>query len=295
MNVAEGRAEHLLAVGNEIGEAPIWVPEEGRLYWVDTESALAFWYRPSTGEVGRFELSMPVTALLRRRGGGWLAVTKKGLAFWDQVSGAFEFIVDPVASQPDLCFNDGAVDRGGAVVAGTMNFREHVRKDGKVYRLSPDLALSELDVGLSVANGLGFSPDGKTLYVSEQFAGRILCWDYDQARGRVSGRRVFAEVPPEKGLPDGIIVDAEGHVWNGRWGGSTIARYAPDGSLDREYDMPIETCTCMCFGGEDLDELYVTSAWYGLDGEARRSRPGSGDLYRLKPGVKGLIEPRFAG
>ena len=83
-----------------------------------------------------------------------------------------------------------------------------------------------------MANGIGFSPEGKTMYVSEQFAGRILAYDYDAVSGRASGRRVFAEVSAAEGLPDGIVVDAEGFVWNGRWGGSMIARYAPDGSLE---------------------------------------------------------------
>jgi sugar lactone lactonase YvrE len=287
--------DHVLAVGNEIGEAPIWVPEEGRLYWVDTEGAKAFSYRPSDGEAKTFDLAMPATALLRRRGGGWVAVTKKGLAFWDQASGAFEFIVDPVANNPDLCFNDGAVDRSGLIVAGTMNFREHVRKDGCIYRLGTDLSLSILDSGLSVANGIGFSPAGEHMYVSEQFAGRILAYDYDAASGRATGKRVFAEVPAAEGKPDGIIVDAEGFVWNGRWGGGTIARYAPDGRLERKYALPVETGTCLAFGGEDLGDLYITTAWYGLDAAGRAAKPQSGDLFRVRTGVKGLVEPRFAG
>ncbi len=287
--------EHVLAVGNEIGEAPIWVAEERRLYWVDTEGAKAFSYRPSDSETRTYELAMPATALLRRRGGGWVAVTKKGLAFWDQASGAFEFIVDPVADNPALCFNDGVVDRSGRILAGTMNFREHVRKDGAVFRLDTDLSLSTLDTGLSVANGLALSLDGRTLYVSEQFAGRILAYDYDSAAGKVSGKRVFAEVDGAEGLPDGLIVDAEGFVWNGRWGGFTLARYAPDGRLDRKYRLPVETGTCMAFGGEDLKDLYVTTAWYGLDAAGRAAKPQSGDLFRVRTGVKGLVEPRFAG
>lgn len=299
MTSESARVEHVLVAENEIGEAPIWVPEEGRLYWVDTEAARAFSYRPSDHEFRNYELSMPATALLRRRGGGWVAVTKKGLAFWDQSSGAFEFIVDPVADLPDLCFNDGAVDRSGAIVAGTMNFREHVKKDGRIYRLAPDLSLSVLgakgEEGLSVANGIGFSLDGRTIYVSEQFAGRILAWDYDQGSGTVTRRRSFAEVDRSKGLPDGIVVDEEGFVWNGRWGGSTIARYSPDGKLDREISLPVEVGTCMAFGGEDLGDLYVTTAWYGLDAAGRRAKSGSGDLFRLRPGVRGSIEPRFAG
>jgi sugar lactone lactonase YvrE len=131
------------------------------------------------------------------------------------------------------------------------------------------------------------------MYVSEQFKGRILAYDYDDGLPR--NKRVFAEVPREKGLPDGIVVDAEGFIWNGRWGGATLARYAPDGSIDRTYELPVETGTCMAFGGEKLDELYITTAWYGMDAAARRAAPSAGDLFVLRPGVSGIVEPRFAG
>ena len=287
--------EHVLRIGNEIGEAPIWVPEENRLYWCDTEDSRIFRYRPADAALESYPVSFPVTALLRRRGGGWVLVTKEGLVFWDQESGHCEFIVDPTQGQPDLCFNDGAVDRQGRIVSGTMNFRQHVRPDGRLYRLNARLELSELDAGLSVANGIGFSLDGRTLYVSEQFAGRILAYDYDPGEGLPSNRRVFAEIPPEEGKPDGIIVDAEGFVWNGRWGGGTIVRYAPDGTVDRRYALPVDTATCLAFGGEQLDDLYLTTAWYGLDGRGRKENPYAGDLFVVRPGVSGLVEPRFAG
>ncbi|MDP3179565.1 MAG: SMP-30/gluconolactonase/LRE family protein, partial [Spirochaetaceae bacterium] len=188
-----------------------------------------------------------------------------------------------------------AVDRAGRIVAGTMNFMHHVRPDGRLFRLDADLSLKELDAGLSVANGIGFSPDGQVMYVSEQFAGRILAYDYDAAAGKASRKRLFAAVPKEKGLPDGIIVDSEGFVWNGRWGGATIARYSPDGELDREYELPVETGTCLAFGGEDMKDLFITTAWYGLGQAGRAAAPHAGDLFVIRTGIEGTIEPRFAG
>jgi len=287
--------EHVLKIGNEIGEAPIWVPEESRLYWCDTEGFRIFRYRPADAALESFSVSFPVTSLLRRRGGGWVLVTKEGLVFWNQESGHCEFIVDPTDGQADICFNDGAIDRHGRIVTGTMNYRQHVRPDGRLYRLNTQLELTELDANLSVANGIGFSLDGKTMYVSEQFAGRILAYDYDLGEGLPSNRRVFAVIPPEEGKPDGIIVDAEGFIWNGRWGGATIVRYAPDGSIERRYALPVATATCMAFGGENLEDLYLTTAWYGLDAHGRKENPYAGDLFVLHPGVSGIVEPRFAG
>lgn len=278
-----------------IGEAPVWIEEEGRVYWVDTETRRAFSFRPEDGERKEFSLPMAGTALLRRSAGGWIAVAKEGLGFWNQESGEFSLIAAPVRGHADLCFNDGAIDRRGALIAGTMNFREHRKPEGALFRLSPDLELTILDTGLKVANGIGFSPDGGTLYLSEQFAHRILAYDYDDRKGTVSGKRVFAEVPEEAGLPDGITVDSEGCVWNGRWGGGRIARFAPDGGLLEEYGLPVPVGTCVGFGGEGYRRLFITSARYRMDEDELAANPGSGDLFAFEPGAKGIPEPRFAG
>jgi L-arabinonolactonase len=287
--------EHVLTAQNEIGEAPIWVPEEDRLYWTDTESSSVFSYRLSDYEMKRYNLTMPITSLLRRRGGGWVIVTKKGLAFWDQISNECTFIVDPVAGNDSLVFNDGAIDTKGRLIAGTMNYNELTAPDGCLYQLDSHLNLKMLDDNICVANGISFSPDGKTLYVSEQWDSKILAYDYDAANGAASNRRVFAEVEEANGYPDGIIVDSDGCLWNGRWGGAQIVRYSPDGEIDRKYTIPVNVGTCMAFGGENLSDLYITTAWYGMSDSERAVNRVSGDLFRIKTDVKGRVEPRFAG
>ena len=288
-------AEHVLTIGNEIGEAPVWVPEEGRLYWTDTEGSSVFSYRISDHELKSHKLTMPVTSLVRRRGGGWLIITKEGLAFWDQCENICSLIADPLAGEPNLVFNDGAVDPSGRLVAGTMNFNELTAPDGVLYSLDERLELGLLDDNLCVANGIGFSPSGEVMYVSEQWNSRILAYDYDSVTGKVANRRVFADTRPEEGYPDGIIVDSEGYVWNGRWGGARILRYDPEGNIDRKYNLPVNVGTCMAFAGEELSDLYITTAWYGMTGEERRKSPGSGDLFRIRTDVRGIVEPRFAG
>ncbi|NQT59197.1 MAG: SMP-30/gluconolactonase/LRE family protein [Bacteroidetes bacterium] len=287
--------EHVLTCRNEIGEAPIWVPEEDRLYWTDTEDSAVFSYRFSDYEMKKYHLAMPITSLLRRRGGGWVIVTKKGLAFWDQVNNICTFIADPVADNDFLVFNDGAVDPSGCLIAGTMNFNELTAPDGCLFRLDNQLSLKKIDANICVANGISFSPDGETLYVSEQWDSRILAYDYNQQTGTASNRRTFAVADPADGYPDGIIVDSEGCLWNGRWGGAQIVRYTPDGKIDRKYNLPVNVGTCMAFGGENLSDLYITTAWFGMTGPERVKNPVSGDLFRIKTDVKGRLEPRFAG
>lgn len=286
---------HLVTAQNRIGESPIWVPEEERLYWTDTEGSSVFSFAPRSGETRRFKLTMPVTALVRRRGGGWVIVTKKGLAFWDAYANACEFIVDPVADSRSLAFNDGTADPAGRLIAGTMNFNELTAPDGCLFALDTDLTLRQLDDNLCVANGIGFSPDGRTMYVSEQWNSVILAYDYDPATGDATHRRVFAEVDPDQGYPDGVVVDGNGYIWNGRWGGARIVRYTPEGEVDRVYHLPVEVGTCVGFGGRNLRDLYVATAWFGMTAAQRRRSAYSGDLFVISTDVTGLPELRFAG
>ena len=287
--------EPVYACGCEIGEAPLWVPEENALYWTDTESCSIWRMNLGSGAVIRWRLSLPVTALMKREQDGFLLVTKTGLAFWDSESNSCELIVNPLAGKPHLSFNDGAVDRQGRLVAGTMNHVEYAPPEGCLYRLERNLTLALAESGFSVANGIGFSPQGTTLYVSEQFKGRILAFDYDLEKGVLSNRRIFATLPEEEGLPDGITVDAEGFVWNCHWNGGRVTRYAPDGTRDLQWELPVPITACLAFAGEDLSDLYITTGWYGMDAAQRKSKPGAGDLFRIRTEFKGLQEPRFLG
>ena len=287
--------EQVTRVRNEIGEAPLWVPEEQCLYWTDTEANMVWRYCPKARERESWTLPLPVTAILRREGGGFLLVTKTGLAFWDRDTNACELVANPLADAKHLWFNDGAIDRQGRLVTGTMNHRSLAAPDGCLYRLDVTRHITCLDTGLAVANGIGFSPDGRTMYVSEQFRGRILRYDYDTEEGTPGGRRVFAQVPEEEGLPDGIIVDREGFVWNAHWGGGRVTRYDPEGRVDLQVLMPVPVVTCMAFGGERMNDLYVTTGWYGLKLAEQKERPGCGDLFRIRTGFAGLVEPRFRG
>jgi len=131
--------------------------------------------------------------------------------------------------------------------------------------------------------------------VTDMFHNQIIAMDYDTAAGTVSNRRTFVEVPAEAGLPDGLIVDADGFIWSAHWGGSRITRYDPDGTIEREVPLPAANVTCMGFGGAELDELYITTAWFLLSDDERAAQPQAGDLFRLKSEVRGLIEPEFAG
>ncbi len=288
--------EHFLSVQNKLGESPIWEPEEDALYWVDWGGGPLYRFELGTGKCDSFPVPTPMTALARRGGGGLIAVAQTGIFGWNPQTNEFTPIVGLAdQNKPTLHSNDSAVDRQGRLLVGAVDEVDPWAPLGSLWRLDPDGSLHQLDDQLATPNGLGLSPDGKTLYVTNMRNHEILVYDYDTDAGTVSNRRVFATVPAEQGLPDGLIVDAEGFVWSGHWDGWRLTRYDPDGKIERQVRFPVNHVICFAFGGNDLDELFVTTAWWGFSDEDREKLPLAGDLFRLRPGVKGLIEPAFAG
>ncbi len=288
--------EHFLPVQNKLGESPIWEPKENALYWVDWGGGPLYRFELATGQCDRFPVSMPVTALARRAGGGLVAVVQTGLFGWNPQTHEFTPIVgQPEPERPTLCYNDCVVDRQGRLLVGAVDERDPWAPLGSLWRLDPDGSLHQLDGELTTPNGLGLSPDGNTLYVTNMRNHEILVYDYDTAAGTVGNRRLFAKVPAEEGLPDGLIVDAEGFIWSAHWDGWKLTRYDPTGKIERQVRFPVNHVICSAFGGKDLDELFVTTAWWGFSDEERKKLPLAGDLFRIRPGVKGLVEPAFAG
>ena len=287
--------EHFLPMQHELGETPIWVPEEKALYWVDIGQHMIYRIDTTTGEYQSFKPDMPVRGLCRRTADSWLVITDAGLAFWDRESNACRFIVDPYSDNPDIQFNDGIIDRQGRLLVGSFNSARLEAPEGSLYRLDTDHGLNRLDDGLVLSNGIAISPNGKTLYVAEMFANRITAYDYDAETGDAGNRRVFVEIPDQAGKPDGLTVDSEGFVWAAHWGGWRVSRYDPNGKQEREIRVPVELVTCIGFGGESLDELYITTAWYNLSDSQRKAQPLAGDLFRLKTDIKGIVEPEFSG
>jgi sugar lactone lactonase YvrE len=288
--------EHILSAQNKLGETPIWAPEENALYWVDWGGRPTCRFEPGTSALQTFPTDLPVTALARRASGGWIAIALNGLYGWDPKTNEYKLLVGPPEpDKPEICYNDAAVDRQGRLLVGTVNMRDGFAPEGSLYRLDPDGSLHQLDTGYATANGIGVSPDGGTVYVTDMRHNQILALDYDTVSGTVSNRRLFACVPESDGMPDGLIVDAEGFVWSGHWAGWKLTRYDPNGRVERQVRFPVQHVISFAFGGRDLDELFVTTAWWDLSDEQRKQQPWAGDLLRLCPGVRGMLEPKFAG
>ena len=285
------QVETVLNVQNKLGEGPLWHPEEHTLYWVDIEGHRFHRLNPATGQHEVFEVGLPLGTLAFREKGGLILATKNGFAFWDEDKQTPEFFDDPEADKPDARFNDGAVDRQGRFWAGTMGDGSN----NNLYRLNPDGSLHIMETGLTISNGIGWSPDNKTMYFTDSMPRMIYAYDFDAVTGAIENRRPFIHTPDEPGVPDGLTVDREGFIWSARWDGWKITRYDPDGKPEREIDIPAQCPTSCTFGGPDYNELYVTSASTGIDWMERVKQPEAGNLFRIHVDVKGFPEPKFAG
>lgn len=288
--------EQLVPSQNKLGETPIWAPKENALYWVDWASGPTCRFEPATGKFTTFPVSLPVTALARRAAGGWIAIAQNGLYGWEPKSNEYKLLVGPPEpDRPEICYNDAAVDRQGRLLVGTVNMQDPFTPDGSLFRLDTDGFLHKLDTGYATANGIGLSPDGKTVYVADQRHRQIIVLDYDTVKGTTSNRRVFARIPEDEGMPDGLIVDAEGFIWNGHWDGWKLTRYDPAGKIERQIRFPVQHVISFAFGGQNLDQLFVTTASWGFGEDERKQQPWAGDLFCVKTGIKGLVEPEFVG
>ena len=283
--------QRCLPVRNRLGEGPIWNVEEGALYWVDIEGKAYHRFVPSSGEQERVEVGLLLGVMRFRRGGGMVMATNQGIQFWDPVARRLEPVADPEAGKPNARFNDGAVDPQGRFWAGTM--APGSPYSSSLYRLGLDHQLKRIDTGIGTSNGIAWSLDGKTLYFTDSPAKVIYAYDFDPLSGDVANRRPFIHTPEEPGSPDGLIVDSQGCLWSARWGGWKINRYDPAGKPERVISMPVEFPTSCVFGGADLTDLYITSAWTNLGEQGKDSQPMAGDIFLLHTDIRGQIEPKY--
>lgn len=270
-----------------LGEGPVWDPREQVLRWVDIEPGLVHRFDPATGRDTAFEFGEPVGTVAARAGGGLVLATRSGL--WTCATDGtdrtrrYEVDTDP----PGGRFNDGKADPWGRFWAGTM--LDGTPGAAALHRLDPDGSLHRVVTGVSISNGLGWSPDGTTLYYVDTPTGGIDAFDHDPDTGTLSNRRRLVDV--DRGSPDGLTVDGDGCLWVALWDGWAVRRHAPDGRLLTTVELPAQRVTSCAFGGTDLSTLYITSARVGLSDLDNHA----GAVFACAPGVSGLPPGEWAG
>lgn len=278
----------------DCGESPAWDARLGELVWVDQYRGLVHWYKPLTGESMSLAVGQPVGAVAPRRQGGLVLALADG--FWllepDRAGLARMALVE--ADVAGNMMNDGKCDPFGRFWAGTLPIDEQ-EPVGALYRLEPHGEVTRALTHVTVSNGLGWSPDGRVLYYIDSRTHRVDGFAYDPETGSISGRHALIAIPEHEGTPDGLTVDAEGHLWVALWDGSAVRRYAPHGQFECEVRFPVSRITSCVFGGEELEDLYVTSAARGLTQEELLCQPHAGAVFVVRPGVRGLPTDTFAG
>jgi sugar lactone lactonase YvrE len=270
-----------------LGEGPYWRPEDETLLWVDIERGRLHATRVSSGETASVELG-DISAVFPAFGGGILTAGGSRLILRAERPGQgwAGRVIAQVPARAGVRFNDGAVDPAGRVWIGSMHKGE-TDPIAELYRLDGGMLFPVLK-GVTVSNGLAWSPDGSRLYYADSPMRRIDVFDYDPATGDAFRRRVFTDLRGADGMPDGLTVDADGCVWVAMWGGAALRRFMPSGRPDAMLPVPVARPTSCAFGGPDLSELYVTTACIGLSDSARAAQPLAGRLLRLRPGPFGL-------
>ncbi len=216
------------------------------------------------------------------------------IGFFDPERGTFETRATPEAGEADNRFNDGRCDRRGRFFAGSMH-EPRTRDAGVLWRFDTLGVATAIAGGVTVANGLAWSPDDRLMYWADTFTQRIWTFDYDIDSGTVANRRLWLDAASNAvGFPDGAAVDAEGCYWSARYMGGAVVRFTPDGRVDRVIEVPTERVTMCAFGGADLRTLYITTAWNRMTDAERAADPHAGGLFAIDAGVTGLPEPRFA-
>jgi len=267
----------------ETGEGPLWHPMERRLYWADIPRGRLFRYDPATGEHEQFYEGEVVGGFTIQADGALLLFMARG-AVAVLRDGTLDYVIDELPQERDGRFNDVAADPAGRVFCGTMPVDGRL---GTLYRLALDGSITPVVDGVDISNGIGFSPDERKMYYTESAARRIYLYDYDRGSGAIANRSVFLETPDDGTIPDGMTVDAEGYVWSARWNGSSLYRYTPDGTEERRVRFPAKKVSSAVFGGEDLMDIYVTTA--GGQNKAEEGA-GAGALFRLSLGIRGKPE-----
>lgn len=290
-------AELVLDARNAVGESPVWSATEDALYWVDIPQRTLWSWHAHTGATRQWTLPEMAGCIAPHSAGGWVAAMESGVFHLElQQDGSTH--AQPLAKvdhpRPGMRFNDGRCDRQGRLRASTMLMDMAAGQAiGTLYALEPQGKLSPLVDELMVGNGLAFSPDGRTMYLSDShpLVQQVWAFDYDTETGTPSRRRVFVDMQPLPGRPDGAAVDEEGCYWICANDAGLVHRFTPQGRLDRSLPVPAMKPAMCAFGGSGLDTLFVTSIRpAGID---LSDQPLAGGVFALRPGVRGLQEPSF--
>ena len=289
-------AEVVHAAEAALGEGCVWSPVEDLLVWVDITGQAVHRFDHATGQpVSVWRYAESVGNAAPRAGGGLALGLGASVALTDRV-GAIETVIELPGEPESNRANDGAVDPRGRLFQGTMSNTEPGAPVAALHRVDADGSARRVVSDVSISNGMGWSPDQSTMYYIDTLTFRVDRFDYDPDTGEIDGRRPFLTFDGSAGGPDGMTMDAEGCLWVAFFGGYHVQRFSPEGERLETVATPgAPQTTCCCFGGPDLDTLYITTARDPIAGVSTEGEPNSGALFAADVGAVGMPTNLFAG
>lgn len=281
------------------GECPVWHAAQRALYWVDTRRP-ALLRLDQYGAVRSWPMPRPIGSIGMRREGGLVAAFQDGFCTISLPDGVVTPVIDPEPHRPLNRMNDGRCDRRGRFWCGSRDSDVSGTRaqdpTGSIYRLDGDFNCARVDSDFIIPNGMAFSPDDRTMLLADSGKEILYAYDFDLDAGAISNRRPFFSTLDMEGRVDGATYDADGYYWFALINGWSIVRLDPKGRVDRVIRLPVRRPSMCCFGGDNLDVLYVTTSSINLTDDERPGQPLAGMLLAIHGlGVRGLPEPCFEG
>jgi sugar lactone lactonase YvrE len=284
--------EVIAPAGQTLGESASWCARTQMLWWIDIRAPQVKRWNSATGAIDVWTMPELCGAVVPTHAAEVVVALRAGLRLLDPRTGALMPLATLETGHPEHRLNEAKCDRQGRLWCGSMwDFGKH--PTGGLYRVSTDLQTRKVRSAITIPNGIGFAPDGRCMYFVDTATGCIEMAPYDTDAGLPASWRTLVGADAAPGRPDGSTVDADGCIWNTRFGAGCIARFTPQGKLDRLIRLPVSQPTSCSFGGPDLDTLFVTSATQRLSPEALAAEPMAGALLALRLDVQGLAEPPF--
>lgn len=286
------KADLLIDARNALGEGIQWNAAHARLWWTDIQGKALWSCDADGGAVETLATPSRLGCFAFDPDNRLVAAFEDGIHAWDIEGGRRAPLAPFEPDHPTSRMNDGRCDRQGRFVAGGIDEGSD-RATSSVIRYADGMAETVI-TGVNCTNGLCFSPDGRWMYFTDSPTRVIRRYPYDPETGAMGAAQDFCALPPGGDVADGACVDSRGALWSARWGGSRVQQILPDGSDGMAVAVDAPQVTCACFGGADLDRLYITTAREGMDAAALAAAPLSGGVFVAEPGVRGLPEDRFA-
>ena len=288
------KAEVVINLESELGEGPVWDVRRKLICWVDIIGGKIYQCAPDTKKMSTIAVHQMIGAIAICKNGDFVAATQNGFAFINRETHEVKMLANPEVHLPNNRFNDGKCDPEGRFWAGTMSFSEEPGA-GSVYALESDLSVTKKIEGVTISNGMAWSIDHQTFYYIDSPAFEVVSYHYNKRTGHITNKKTVIRIEEKEGSPDGMTIDREGMLWIAHWDGWQVARWNPEtGEKLTRVQLPVARVSSCTFGGENLDDLYITSAREGLTKDELQKQPLAGSLFVVRGcGYKGMATFEF--